>query len=111
MHSRSYACILLRQHHRSPSANILSYASVPQTYTRDSDVTKASSTLTLGPFNSVPATLHDSSTSIQQPFHVHYETSQAVIGLKTLRRSAEVSHWGANLNIQDEMALVNMGPK
>lgn len=34
-----------------------------------------------------------------------------MIGIKTLKRSAEVSHWGANLNIQDEMSLVNIGPK
>lgn len=34
-----------------------------------------------------------------------------MVGLKILRRNAEVSHWGANLNIQDEMSLVNIGPK
>lgn len=34
-----------------------------------------------------------------------------MIGLKSLKRSAEVSHWGANLNIQDEMSLVNAGPR
>jgi hypothetical protein len=34
-----------------------------------------------------------------------------VMGLKTLQRSAEVSHWGANLNIEDQLHLVNYGPK
>lgn len=72
-------------------------------------MTKASATVTLGPFHSVPATLGVSFE--QPPFFVHYETNQPVIGLSTLRRSAEVSHWGGNLNIQDEMGLVNMGPK
>jgi len=94
---------------RSPSPNILSYSSVPNTYTRDSEVTKASATLTLGPFHSVPPTLGETAVE-QQPFSVHYETKEPVIGLRTLKRSAEVSHWGANLNIQDEMALTNIGP-
>ncbi|WVQ83289.1 hypothetical protein IAT38_005428 [Cryptococcus sp. DSM 104549] len=89
---------------------LLSHGSVPDTYTRDNTVTKAGPSLTLGPFNSLPPTLGNTDL-VQQPFTVHYETREPVIGLKTLRRSAEVSHWGANLNIQDEMALVNMGPK
>ena len=94
---------------RTPTANILSHGSVPDTYTRDNTVTKASSTITLGPFTSLPATLGGS--VIGQPFDVHYESRDAVVGLKTFKRSAEVSHWGANLNIQDEMNLVNNGPK
>jgi oligosaccharyltransferase complex subunit alpha (ribophorin I) len=42
---------------------------------------------------------------------VHYETKEPVMALRSLRRSAEVSHWGGNLNIQDELDLTNMGPK
>ncbi len=100
---------ILLMERRSPSPNIVSYSSVPTTYTRDSTVTKSSSTLTLGPFHSVPPTLGEPVLE-QQPFSVHYETKEPVIGMRTLRRSAEVSHWGANLNIQDEMALANIGP-
>ncbi|WVO16618.1 hypothetical protein L204_104297 [Cryptococcus depauperatus] len=94
---------------RSPST-ILSYGSVPDTYSRDSIVTKAGTSLTLGPFHSLPPTLGDSEVE-QQPLTVHYETKEPVIGLRSVKRSAEVSHWGANLNIQDEMALANIGPK
>lgn len=94
---------------RSPG-QILSSGTVPKTYIRDSDLTKAASTLTLGPFHSVPPTLGESGVE-QSPFHVHFETKQPLIGLRSLKRSIEVSHWGANLNIQDEMALVNMGPQ
>ncbi|ORX38806.1 Ribophorin I [Kockovaella imperatae] len=94
---------------RSPTANILSHGSVSSTYARDNTVTKASSTVTLGPFTSLPATLGGDVP--RQPFNVHYETREPVVGLKTLKRSAEVSHWGGNLNIQDEMNLVNNGPK
>ncbi|WVQ75945.1 hypothetical protein IAR50_005580 [Cryptococcus sp. DSM 104548] len=89
---------------------IIAYGSVPDTYTRDNTVTKAGTSLTLGPFHSLPATLGDSKVK-QEPFEVHYETKEPVIGITTLKRSAEVSHWGANLNIQDEISLANIGPK
>ncbi|OXG13757.1 oligosaccharyltransferase complex subunit alpha (ribophorin I) [Cryptococcus neoformans Tu259-1] len=98
-----------RVKYRAPHI-ILSHTSVPDTYTRDSTVTKAGSSLTLGPFHSLPPTLNKHEFE-QQPLSVHYESKQPVIGIKTLKRSAEVSHWGANLNIQDEMSLVNIGPK
>ncbi|OCF32578.1 oligosaccharyltransferase complex subunit alpha (ribophorin I) [Kwoniella heveanensis BCC8398] len=96
---------------RAPHPSILSYATVPDTYTRDNTITKSGGTLTLGPFHSVPRTLGPDSKVAQQSFSVHYETKDPVIGVKKLRRAAEVSHWGANLNIQDEIELVNMGPK
>ncbi|KAK8847450.1 hypothetical protein IAR55_005308 [Kwoniella newhampshirensis] len=95
---------------RAPHPPLLSYGSVPTTYTRDSTVTKSGASLTLGPFHSVPPTLGKTEVD-QPPFSVHYEVKEPVIGYKTLRRSAEVSHWGANLNIQDEIALVNNGAK
>ena len=81
---------------------------MPSTYTRDNTVTKAAQTITLGPFHSLPPT---AGSEVQQPFSVHYEMNGAIVGLRSLRRSVEVSHWGANLNVQDEMAAVNMGPK
>jgi oligosaccharyltransferase complex subunit alpha (ribophorin I) len=95
---------------RSPSPRILSTGTVPKTYTRDSDLTKASSTVTLGPFHSLPPTLGPMGVE-QSPFHIHYETTVPIMGYRSLKRSAEVSHWGNNLNIQDEIDLVNMGPK
>jgi oligosaccharyltransferase complex subunit alpha (ribophorin I) len=95
---------------RSPSPKILSTGTVPKIYTRDSDLTKASSTVTLGPFHSLPPTLGLKGVE-QSPFHIHYETTVPTMGYRSLKRSAEVSHWGNNLNIQDEIDLVNMGPK
>ncbi|OCF76992.1 oligosaccharyltransferase complex subunit alpha (ribophorin I) [Kwoniella mangroviensis CBS 8886] len=98
---------------RAPHPSILSYSSVPETYTRDNTITKSGGTLTLGPFHSLPPTLGTSQNKIaeQKPFSVHYETKDPVIGIRNLQRSAEVSHWGANLNIQDYIELVNEGPK
>jgi len=95
----------------SPSPQILSHGKVPTTYTRDSDITKSGATLTLGPFHKVPPTIGADAKADQQSFYVHYETRDPIIGIRSLRRAAEVSHWGANLNIQDEIALFNDGPE
>jgi oligosaccharyltransferase complex subunit alpha (ribophorin I) len=48
---------------------------------------------------------------VNTPFFVHFESKDPVVGLRKLKRSVEVSHWGGNLNIQDEMELYDMGPK
>ncbi|WWC86854.1 uncharacterized protein L201_001733 [Kwoniella dendrophila CBS 6074] len=105
---------------RAPHPSILSYSSpssIPQTYTRDSTITKSGGTLTLGPFHSLPPTLSSENKNSnqkiveQKPFSVHYETKDPIIGIRNLKRSAEVSHWGSNFNIQDEIELVNKGPK
>lgn len=95
---------------RTPSPQIISHGQVPSTYTRDSDVTVSAATVTLGPFHSVPPTVGPAASAQQSAFYVHYETREPVIGIRSLRRTAEVSHWGANLNIQDEVALFNDGP-
>lgn len=42
---------------------------------------------------------------------MHYEHKEAVVALRSLKRAVEVSHWGANVNTQDELDLVNIGPK
>lgn len=100
---------------RSAQANILSYTDIPTTYTADNVVTKAGATVTLGPFNNLPPTLGSGSTVItgkENPaFKVHYEHKEALVAVEKLRRSVEVSHWGGNVNVQDEMELVNIGPK
>jgi oligosaccharyltransferase complex subunit alpha (ribophorin I) len=84
---------------------------VPSTYTRDSDIVKSAATLTLGPFYSVPVTVGSDAAAKRQSFYVHYETREPIVGIRSLHRAAEVSHWGANLNIQDEIALFNDGPQ
>ncbi|TXT10813.1 hypothetical protein VHUM_02318 [Vanrija humicola] len=95
---------------RSPSPQILQHGVVPIKYIRDTDVTKSGSTLTLGPFFDVPPTVGAAAAAEQGPFYVHYETPSPIVGIRSLKRAAEVSHWGGNLNIQDEIALFNDGP-
>ncbi|CAK9779343.1 putative oligosaccharyltransferase alpha subunit [Cutaneotrichosporon oleaginosum] len=107
----AYKCDVERIKIRTPTSVILSHGTVPKTYTRDSDVTKSSATITLGPFHGVPPTIGADASAEQSPFYVHYETREPIIGIRTLKRAAEVSYWGANLNIQDEVGLFNDGPQ
>jgi oligosaccharyltransferase complex subunit alpha (ribophorin I) len=46
----------------------------------------------------------------QQPISVHYSFDHPVLEIETLHRTAEVSHWGSNLNIEDKIHLHNAGP-
>ena len=41
---------------------------------------------------------------------VHYEQPEPVISFRTLLRLVEVSHWSANLAVEDNISLVNDGP-
>lgn len=40
---------------------------------------------------------------------VHYEYDAPVTVIKSLNRAAEISHWGSNMNIQDNVWLKNAG--
>ncbi|KAL7413043.1 putative oligosaccharyltransferase alpha subunit [Mrakia frigida] len=90
---------------RAPTTTILSHSEVPTEYTRDSTITKSGATLTLGPYYNVPA-----KTEIGQGFEIHYKYDAPVISLRSLKRAVEVSHWGNNLNVQDDIVLFNSGP-
>jgi oligosaccharyltransferase complex subunit alpha (ribophorin I) len=59
----------------------------------------------------VPPTIGADAGAKQESFYVHYETREPILGVRKYRRAAEVSHWGANLNIQDEIELFNNGPE
>ena len=42
---------------------------------------------------------------------MQYQYDVPVLEITKLERAAEISHWGANLNIQDNIWLHNAGPK
>ncbi|GAA5953777.1 hypothetical protein JCM3765_006963 [Sporobolomyces pararoseus] len=41
---------------------------------------------------------------------LHYQQPEAVASIRTLDRVVELSHWGSNLAIQDNIELTNSGP-
>ena len=41
---------------------------------------------------------------------MHYYYEYPVLEITKLERAAEISHWGANLNINNDIQLHNAGP-
>ncbi|RDB22610.1 Dolichyl-diphosphooligosaccharide--protein glycosyltransferase subunit 1 [Hypsizygus marmoreus] len=82
-----------------------------QDFTLDIPATKSGATVTYGPYNNIPPSANEKFISKhQQPITVHYHHEQPVLEVLKLTRAAEISHWGANLNIQDNIVLHNAGP-
>jgi len=80
-------------------------------FTLEDPVTKSGATVTYGPYNNIPPSANKEFVSKhQQDTVVHYYHEQPVLEVAKLRRTAEISHWGANLNIQDDIDLYNAGP-
>ncbi len=75
-------------------------------------VTKAGSTITYGPFYNIPpsatVTFMDKK---QKEIVIHYALDFPVLEITKLERAAEISHWGANLNIEDNYHFHNAGPR
>jgi oligosaccharyltransferase complex subunit alpha (ribophorin I) len=80
-------------------------------FTSDAPATKSGATITYGPYNNIPPCANeDFISAYQQPVTVHYYHDQPVIELLSYNRSLEISHWGANLNTEDQIHLYNAGP-
>lgn len=72
---------------------------------------KSGGTITYGPYHVIPVSTTVEFLSTQQRISVHFEIERPVLRVLSLQRTAEVSHWGSNLNIQDEIHLKNDGAK
>lgn len=98
---------------RSLSPHILSYSTPDgvDNFVRGDIVTKTGSTITYGPYHNIQSSSNAEFISKhQQAIYVHYAFDHPVLEVKRLERSAEISHWGANLNIEDKIYLYNAGP-
>ncbi|KZT74272.1 Ribophorin I [Daedalea quercina L-15889] len=99
---------------KSPSPNIISYSTPDglDEFTMDVPVTKSGVTITYGPFHNIPVTTDAAFLKLKQKkIAVHYGYDHPILEVTELKRSAEISHWGANLNIEDKIHLHNAGPK
>ncbi|KAJ8472339.1 hypothetical protein ONZ45_g16685 [Pleurotus djamor] len=109
-----YRTAVQRSKLRSSSPRITSFTEPTNVgaFTKDAPATKSGSTITYGPFNNLPPSTEKSFlTQTQQPISVRYNYDHPVLEVTNLKRSAEISHWGSNLNIQDDIALRNAGPE
>ncbi|KAJ7180078.1 Ribophorin I [Mycena crocata] len=108
-----YRTAIQRTKIRSPSPSVHSYTTPEELedFTLDATVTKTGATITYGPYNNIaPSANEEFIAKHQQPISVHYNYDHFVSEVPKLKRAAEISHWGANLNIQDEIHLRNAGP-
>ncbi|KIK68178.1 hypothetical protein GYMLUDRAFT_37017 [Collybiopsis luxurians FD-317 M1] len=99
---------------KSSSPRIISYTTPEnvEDFTLESPVTKSGATVTYGPYNNVPSsTTQAFIEKHQQHIVLHYNYDYPVLEVLKLKRAAEISHWGANLNIQDDIILRNAGPE
>lgn len=99
--------------YRTPSPQVHSYTTPEDVeFTTDSVVTKSGATITYGPFYDIPSSASSEFVDKKQKkVSMHYSYDYPVLEVTKLERAAEISHWGANLNIQDTMVLRNGGPR
>lgn len=100
--------------YRSSFPQIHSYTTPDnlESFTTDAPVTKSGAAVTYGPYSNIPASTDKEFVQTHQKrVTVHYEYGSPILEVTRLERTAEISHWGANLNIQDNVWLHNAGPK
>ncbi|KAA1466496.1 oligosaccharyl transferase alpha subunit [Dentipellis sp. KUC8613] len=98
---------------RAPVPRIISFTTPEDLgpFTTDSVATKSGATITYGPFSNIPPSANkEFLEKHQKPVAVHYHYEYPVIEITKLVRAAEISHWGANLNIDNQIDLHNAGP-
>lgn len=82
-----------------------------QSFTLEAPVTKSGATVTYGPYSNIPSSTNKGFVeNTQKRIAVQYNYPNPILEVTKLERSAEISHWGANLNIQDNIWLHNAGP-
>ncbi|EAU84778.1 oligosaccharyltransferase alpha subunit [Coprinopsis cinerea okayama7 len=109
-----YSSVVQRSKIRAMVPRIVSFTEPVgiEPFTSDSVATKSGATIVYGPYNNIPASTNvNFIQEYQQTVVVHYHHEQPVIEILDLKRAVEVSHWGANINTQDEITLHNAGPK
>jgi len=110
-----YNTLVQRTKVRTASSSVISFTNPDgiDAFAGDSVATKSASgtTVTYGPYNNLPkSSTLDFINDHQQIVSIHYYYDYPVLAISKLVREAEVSHWGANLNIQDTIHLHNAGP-
>jgi oligosaccharyltransferase complex subunit alpha (ribophorin I) len=87
-----------------PNSDVPDYTKLPAELNADkqTDPQKQGSTLTYGPYNSVPV-------GAEQLVSVRYEFTKPVIHASHLERDIEISHWGGNIAFEERYWLENRG--
>jgi oligosaccharyltransferase complex subunit alpha (ribophorin I) len=107
-----YNTLVQRTKIKSPHPEVISYTTPKDVteFTLEDSVVAAGSTITYGPYRNIGPSAVDN-WAPQQVIEVHYPYEYPVVEIASYERHAEVSHWGANLNIDDKIHLRNAGPE
>ncbi|KAI0832298.1 oligosaccharyl transferase alpha subunit [Trametes gibbosa] len=107
-----YKTAVQRTKIRSPDPNVHSFSEPEDVeFTTDAVVTKSGATITYGPFYGIPPSAsQDFVDTKQKQITVHYNYASPVLEVKKLERAVEISHWGANLNVDNNIIFHNAGP-
>ncbi|TFK28748.1 oligosaccharyltransferase alpha subunit [Coprinopsis marcescibilis] len=109
-----YKTLIQRTKLRSIAPRIVAHTE-PQgvdKFAGDALVTKSGSTIVYGPYSNIPPSANQNFVEeYQQRVEIQYYLEQPVLEVTEYKRAVEVSHWGANVNTQDEITLHNAGPK
>ena len=100
-------------HGRARTPDVISYTTPKgiENFADEGLVSISGATVVYGPYSDIPSSASDDFIhKHQQPITVHYHHDQPVLEVLQLKRSVEISHWGANLNTQNEIVLYNAGP-
>lgn len=114
-----YKTLTERTKIRLPSPKVLSYSApealsnyAPEGSKEQARGIRSGAVITYGPFDDLPPTTGKFfAKEDQQLLSVHYEYETPVLSVVSLDRWAEISHWGDNLNIQDNVHIRNDGPE
>ncbi|CAO1625453.1 unnamed protein product [Jaminaea pallidilutea] len=107
VHPRTpYGCPKVRVKARSPNPTVHSY-SVDPPLEDETLASKTGAVVTFGPFGDIPPL--KANTKIRKA-SVHYLFQGPIVGVVSLDRHVEVSHWAAAVSVQDRVWLRNNGP-
>ena len=117
--SSKFSCLVklnvtYAMHNRNSLPRFIGYTAPEgvEQFVKEVPVKQSGATVTYGPYANLPPSTSDLFTDkYQQAIMIHYHHDQPVLELSKLERFAEISHWGANLNIEDKIVLYNAGPK
>lgn len=79
-------------------------------WAQDDAASHVGNVITYGPFRNFAPSASDVFDE-QQTMQIHYPYEYPLVEIASYHRHAEVSHWGANLNIDDNIHLRNVGPE
>ncbi|EJU06582.1 Ribophorin I [Dacryopinax primogenitus] len=98
---------------KAPTPSIRSYhiSHTLEDLAKEEPVVKSGATVTFGPFKSQPPTATKGFNRTPYRVSVDFEMNIPSLTVVSLNRSVEVSHWGANMNTQDDYMLRNDAPE